>query len=198
MPYLILCDRNGEFARRELIEPAIVGRALDCDLCIRDILLSRRHCKFEPFGERWLVSDLNSRNGTRIARENITRHVLIDGETIRVGKTRICFKAGAFIPPPKTPPPRRVRPLDPIEAAAGTVHGSILFDMEDDARQTGLPIPQPRPPAPASYRHATIHGMLTQIASTEWDEILSVPDLEPDAPPEIVRRQRDILKKNGG
>jgi pSer/pThr/pTyr-binding forkhead associated (FHA) protein len=194
MAYLILSDRDGEFARHELREPTIIGRALDCDICVRDILLSRRHCRFEPMGNRWIVADLNSRNGTRAGKETITRHVLIDGEVIHAGKMQICFKAGPFIPPPLDESPQRhVRPADPIEASAGTVHGFAMFDMEEDSRRTGFPVPQPRPPEPASYRHASVHAMVTQIASDQWDQILSEPEFDATAPIEIVDRQRHIL-----
>jgi pSer/pThr/pTyr-binding forkhead associated (FHA) protein len=193
MAYLILSDRDGEFDRRELREPRVIGRALDCDICVRDILLSRRHCRFEPMGDRWIVADLNSRNGTRAGKEMITRHVLSDGEVIRVGKMQICFKAGPFIPPPSNESPQHeVRPADPLEASAGTVHGFALFDMEEDSRRSGFPVPQPRPPEPASYRHASVHAMVTQIASDHWDQILSKPEFDASAPEEIVDRQHDL------
>ena len=98
MPYLILSDRGGEFDRRELRagESLVVGRSLECDVHIRDILLSRRHCKIESFNDRWVVTDLDSKNGTLVGNERVTRHVLIDGEVIRLGKSQIGFHAGQF------------------------------------------------------------------------------------------------------
>ena len=194
MAYLILLDRNGEFDRRELREPLVIGRALDCQISVRDILLSRHHCKLEPFDNRWIVTDLASRNGTRIGNETISRHVLRNGDLIRIGKIQIYFKAGDFLQPP-TQPRTQTRPLDPIDASAGTVHGFQLFDMEEDSRRTGLPIPKPKPPDPASYRHPTIHAMLTQIASTSWDQILSEPEFDESAPPEILNRHKKILRE---
>jgi hypothetical protein len=183
-------------ANWELRDRATIGRSLDCDICVRDILLSRHHCKFEPFSDRWIISDLNSRNGTRIGSEKITRQVLLDGDVIRVGKMQICFKAGPYIPPPNRSSRQIIRPTDPIEASAGTVHGFALFDMEEDSRRSGFPLPQPRPPEPASYRHADIRSLVTQIASNQWDEILSQPELDTSAPQEIIKRQQDILKKS--
>ena len=172
MAYLILADHNGEFDRRELRVPMVIGRAADCDLCIRDILLSRHHCRIEPFDNRWVVTDLNSKNHTRIGSEIITRHVLRDGDAVRIGKIQICFKAGAFIPRPGGPRDLHVRPTDPIEALAGTISGFQFFDMEEDSRQSGFPIPRPRPAQPLSG-----HDMVSDIASTVWDVILSEPDM---------------------
>jgi pSer/pThr/pTyr-binding forkhead associated (FHA) protein len=197
MPYLILADKNGEFDRRELRDAIVIGRSLDCQICVRDILLSRHHCRLEPFDNRWVASDLGSKNGTRIGNEVITRHVLSDGDVIRMGKIQVCFFSGAFVPAPKGTTRRRdVRPTDPKEDLAGTVSGFQYFDMEEDSRISGFPIPKPKPADPASYRQDNVHSMVTQISSSQWDLALSEPDLQnkpaPKAPREVVQRQKAI------
>ncbi|WP_428940282.1 FHA domain-containing protein [Fontivita pretiosa] len=179
MAYIIVADRNGELERRELTGPLLIGRAHDCDIVIKDILLSRRHCRIERFDNRWVISDLGSKNGTRVGQELITRHVLRDGEVIRVGRAQIAFMEGAFVPAPaeslKPRPrgPRSHRPADPNESLAGTVLGFQLFDMEEDARLSGHPIPRPRPAEPASYRDDAAHALVAQITSSTWDSILT-------------------------
>jgi pSer/pThr/pTyr-binding forkhead associated (FHA) protein len=222
MAYLILADRNGEFDRRELRagESLVIGRALECDVCIRDILLSRKHCRIEPFdaaapaGEaRWLVTDLQSKNGTFVggSEEAVTRHALIDGEVIRIGKSQICFHASPFVPPAPGQHQRRdVRPADPNEAMQGTVCGFQLFDMEEDSKAaSGFPIPQPRPAEPRSYRNGdSVHAMVLELTSTAWDTVLSEPEFCPPTtlkvmtaptktrkpPKEIVARENYIRK----
>jgi len=179
MAYIIVADRNGELERRELTGPLLIGRAHDCDIVIKDILLSRRHCRIERFDNRWVVTDLGSKNGTRIGQELITRHVLRDGEVIRAGRAQIAFMEGAFVPAPADslkPRPRGSRshrPADPNESLAGTVLGFQLFDMEEDARLSGHPIPRPRPAEPASYRDDSAHALVAQITSSTWDSILT-------------------------
>src|SRR6185436_4817193 len=135
MAYVILSDREGEFDRRELRGVTVIGRALDCSICVRDILLSRKHCQIERFQERWVIADCGSKNGTRVGYEPITRHILSDGDVIRIGKIQVSFHAGPFVPAPKDQPQRRrdVRPSDPNEALSGTVLGFQLFDMEEDS-----------------------------------------------------------------
>jgi predicted component of type VI protein secretion system len=159
--------------RRDLREPLVIGRALDCDVCIRDIMLSRHHCRIERFDDRWIVEDLGSKNGTKLDGESITRHVLRDGEVIRIGRSQICFHAGPFMPLRSDAPRRDVRPADPIDALAGTVCGFQVFDMEEDSRVSGFPIPQPRPPEPVSFRHDSVHSIVTELASNTWDTKLS-------------------------
>ena len=43
----------------------VLGRADDCDIVIPDVTVSKHHLRFHV-GERW-VSDLGSRNGTKVA-----------------------------------------------------------------------------------------------------------------------------------
>lgn len=178
MPYLILADRDGEFDRRDLGgEAMVIGRALECDICIRDILLSRKHCRIEPFHDRWVVSDLGSKNGTHVGSELVTRHVLSDGDVIRIGRSQVCYKEGKFVPLRSTRPRRDVRPADPIEALQGTVCGFQVFDMEEDSRLSGFPVPRPRPAEPASYRAGEASAMVAELTSSAWDLMLSEPDV---------------------
>jgi pSer/pThr/pTyr-binding forkhead associated (FHA) protein len=203
MPYLILADRKGEFDRRDLASgPVIIGRALDCDVCVKDILLSRRHCRVEPFDDRYVVTDLGSKNGTRVGSEMVTRHILSDGDVFRIGKIQVSFHAGEFVPAPKgSTRPRDVRPADPNEALSGTVLGFQLFDMEEDSRVSGFPIPKPRPSEPPSYRQEAGESIVAQITSTSWDLALTESELTEKAaaaaaagkpPQEIVERQKEI------
>jgi len=61
-------------ARRFILDEGasyVVGRGAECDVRIDDSRVSRRHARIEsriepPGGERWLVSDLGSKNGLRV------------------------------------------------------------------------------------------------------------------------------------
>ena len=61
-------------ARRFVLDEGatyVVGRGPDCDLRVDDSRVSRRHARIEsrlepPRGERWLVSDLGSKNGLAV------------------------------------------------------------------------------------------------------------------------------------
>src|SRR5262245_48181094 len=112
MPYLIISNQHGEIDRCELRGPATIGRSLMCDISVRDALLSRTHCRIEPRDGAWAVVDLNSRNGTLVDDELVSLRLLCDGQTIRIGRTRICFRAGSFVPR-DTGTARSVRPADP-------------------------------------------------------------------------------------
>jgi FHA domain/DUF1707 SHOCT-like domain len=43
-----------------------IGRAVDCDLVLRDQTVSRRHAELRRAGDGWMLTDLGSTNGTRV------------------------------------------------------------------------------------------------------------------------------------
>jgi len=43
-----------------------IGRDANCDLAIADMTVSRRHATLERTGDGWLLTDLESTNGTRV------------------------------------------------------------------------------------------------------------------------------------
>jgi predicted component of type VI protein secretion system len=173
MPYIILADKDAEIDRRELSEAVTVGRSLECGIQVRDALLSRQHCRLEPIGSTWVLTDLNSRNGTFMNNgERVTQHVLEDGDVLRIGRVRVCFRAGPFVAPPSaTTYSKMMRPSDPVEALSGTVMGFVLneVDMEEESRISGFPIPKPQPAEPAAYKREQVASMVANIASRSWD-----------------------------
>jgi len=177
MPYIVLAEGEREIDRRELSGPIVIGRSPECDISVRDILLSRRHCAIEPFGSYWVIADLGSKNGTLHKGHRIARHVLAEGEVLRMGKIQLCFRAGAFIPaPPDQPRAPGARPVDPKEALAGTVAGFRFEDDEtklDPAVVQNFPRPKPKPVAPRSLAGDQVSAMLADIVSSSWDNVLA-------------------------
>src|SRR5947208_9525059 len=178
MAFIIVADNNArEIERRELAGPVVIGRSPECDLAIRDILLSRRHCAMEKIGEAWVVADLGSKNGTFVHGELINRHVLRDGEVIRIGRTRICFREGKFIQTPPSTPRVKQRPADPLEAMAGTMSAFRFSEEEvgelDQHVLETFPRPQPKPMDPRAYQSEQVQAMIADIASSAWDSVLT-------------------------
>ncbi len=177
MAFIIVADsKSHEIDRRELAGPVIIGRSPECDLPIRDILLSRKHCVIERLGEAWVIADLTSKNGTRVNGDLINRHVLHDCDVIRIGRTRIAFKDGQFIPAPPDAQRSRQRPADPMEAMSGTLSGFHFSKEEEQALDQRVldtfPRPKPRPADPRAYQNEHVQAMLADIASSAWDSVL--------------------------
>ncbi len=170
MAYLVVYNRGQIIARQALAdEMTTIGRSPDCMLVVRDILLSRSHCRIDRAGDEWTVSDLHSKNGTIIDGSRIDKHTLRDGDTLRMGNTLIKFYIDEM-PPALAEGARKPRPTDPIESLEGTVWGMTL-----ESEPLDLPgrfaNPRPAPPLPEAYEREKIHEMLEEIASSSWDSI---------------------------
>ena len=173
MPYVIFTANGEEYDRRELTRPLILGRAPDCDIAIPDITLSRHHCRLEPSenGRSWQLVDLHSKNGTHFLGQKVETHVFRDKDELRVGRTRLTFRAGEFVPSAKVKSRGLIRPADPHEALAGTVTGMVLCEPGETETYEGMPVPQPRPSDPKSFEKDDIYGMINEIVSSSWDSV---------------------------
>jgi len=137
--YLTVIVNNTEVQRRPITGPVALGRSLECDLWIDDPMLSRRHCQLEPAleGDGWVVTDLNSRNGTYVnAKRIIERTPLNHRDVITIGKAHIKFHAHGYHPP---------RPTDPGQALllpARTKHAMI--NRTPTPHHSGRELPTPK------------------------------------------------------
>lgn len=178
MPWIQISANGEELDRRVLSAAVVIGRSSECDIVVRDILLSRTHCRIEPLGEGWRVIDLNSKNGTRVGWQDLRLHVLRDGDHLRMGRTRIVYHTGAFEPAPRKNPriDRIVRPADPHEALTGTVTDFVLLDEEESSSAdtiesyTDHPYPQPRSLDPVAENEVCLPAapIVDDVASSFW------------------------------
>ncbi len=73
-----------------------VGRAEGCNLVLSDRRISGLHAILERLGDSWCVRDLGSRNGTFLNGERVvTERVLRPGDELRLGQTRVLYRAEA-------------------------------------------------------------------------------------------------------
>ncbi|HXJ21398.1 MAG TPA: GGDEF domain-containing protein [Polyangia bacterium] len=70
-------------------ERTVVGRGTKVQVRLNDEGVSREHCAFERNGEKILVADLGSTNGTYVNGIKIDRKELNDGDKVMVGSTTI-------------------------------------------------------------------------------------------------------------
>jgi hypothetical protein len=86
-----LLNQNGD--RFELARPVVtLGRALENDIVIADSRVSRFHAEIRQESGRFVLRDLGSTNGTRVASEKVDRRELHEGETISLGGYELTFR----------------------------------------------------------------------------------------------------------
>ncbi|MEM7138778.1 MAG: FHA domain-containing protein [Myxococcota bacterium] len=75
-------------------EVVVIGRGTSCCVTIDDPMMSREHARMDFTGDKPVIEDLQSRNGTVLnGRPLIGEAVLEDGDRIRVGTQELVFLA---------------------------------------------------------------------------------------------------------
>jgi len=83
----------------------VIGRGSDADITISDAGTSRKHVEILWDGERAMVRDMQSTNGTMLNGRKVTEAALTPDSTVTIGRTDIVFRVVAQAAPPKPPMP---------------------------------------------------------------------------------------------
>ncbi len=127
--------------------PCTLGRVDDCDITIPDPSVSRRHAELRPEGDRWVLEDLGSSNGTWIGEERIRRAALEDGSVFRIGATELRLELEPE--PEPAPEPGREPGEAPPPADGGQPTRAAAGKTGEDAAPTWAPWARRRAPAVA-------------------------------------------------
>jgi class 3 adenylate cyclase len=74
--------------------PLVIGRSAEADIVVPNALMSRKHARVSWDGQRYVVEDLGTRNGTLVNREQITGpRPLTDGDEIALPGLTIVFRS---------------------------------------------------------------------------------------------------------
>jgi len=143
---------SGELAgtRHELRDRTVVGRSASTELTIAHPSISRKHAELAPDASgRWVIKDLDSRNGTTVNGTAIKQRILSDGDQIAVGEVIIRFKEETSVHSPDATADdapgftistlhRDHRPrISPEHVAAILGFGRSLQDIADPAERLG-------------------------------------------------------------
>jgi len=101
-----------------------LGRSWECEVCLPDESVSRRHASIARRNDRWFLTDLGSRHGTMLDATRLTPNEsvpLAEHDLIRIGPWLLRVQIGADSPERRstvddTIGPERVQAVDPNEA----------------------------------------------------------------------------------
>ncbi|WP_431779341.1 FhaA domain-containing protein [Microbacterium aurantiacum] len=82
----------------------VIGRGSDADITIADSGTSRRHVEILWDGERAMVRDLKSTNGTKLNGQKVGEAALAPDSVVTIGRTDIVFRVVAQAATPPRPP----------------------------------------------------------------------------------------------
>ncbi len=72
-------------------ERTTIGRSPDCDIFLDDVTVSRNHAVLLQRGDKFVIEDQGSLNGTFLNRRRIESAELEDGDELQIGKYRLIF-----------------------------------------------------------------------------------------------------------
>lgn len=75
----------------DVATPAKIGREEDNDIRINDERVSRFHAKVQEQDGSYILTDLDSTNGTRVNGHPVTMHVLQIGDQVHIGRCLLVF-----------------------------------------------------------------------------------------------------------
>jgi len=84
----------------------IIGRGSDADITIADAGSSRKHVEILWDGERAMMRDLGSTNGTKVNGQKLREAALPTDTTITIGRTDLVFKIVPIAAPSRPARPR--------------------------------------------------------------------------------------------
>lgn len=94
-PHIVVFDRGSARTVPLLAGAVTIGRQPNCEVVLQTSGASRQHARIERQGNRVVLTDLGSVNGTEVNGLRIDKHTLRDGDTLTIGSARIVFKGEA-------------------------------------------------------------------------------------------------------
>jgi pSer/pThr/pTyr-binding forkhead associated (FHA) protein len=169
MPEIVLYLGDKQLGTFSLAKGELsIGRQTGNDIFIDNAGVSRRHAVIKLSGDRSIVEDLGSANGTFVNGQKIASHELRDGDEIMVVKHRMVYR----IPKEKVEPPKVETPEESgvktmfVDAAA---IAAAMAARGAPGKPAAPPAPKPEAPKP-ELRPRLILPDLKKFA-LEMDEI---------------------------
>src|SRR5262245_10453677 len=92
MPRLVVHEPGGVETAVDVDGSVRIGRDAGLELVISDGKASRHHATLSREGDKWTISDAESRHGTYVNGERVTKRALEDGDQIQIGSTQLRFE----------------------------------------------------------------------------------------------------------
>ena len=120
--------------------PVLIGRQAGATLKIGNASVSRRHAIIERDGDRFVIADLGSRNGTFVNDVPIRRRELQHGDRVRIGDSQFFF-----LYEETDEPARNIRGLIPAFRGVEHLCGTEAADRTRRHVRRSAAIPGDRP-----------------------------------------------------
>ena len=143
---------------------AVVGRAPQCEVVVRDERISRQHAQILFENGKWWVVDMGSANGTFVNSRHVTRQELKNGDLVLLGGAELRFEALGAV----TGPEHRVIFKDEGGAAPPKRQYTAAINMAElkSFMATGLAPKKDDVSSLSSQAGTWVIGLFSQAAQT--------------------------------
>ncbi|MCC6214466.1 MAG: Flp pilus assembly complex ATPase component TadA [Polyangiaceae bacterium] len=174
--FAVVVSEKGGVERREVFDrPEItVGRVQGNDLMLPKGNVSKKHLRLAYRESRFVVTDLNSTNGTYVNRRRITQATIVrEGDRVYVGDFVLRLEAPEPADSNATAEAGSTGPAPRATPAAEDSQASFRLESEDARRYPDLPSPprvpgpslQPVPSPPAEAEPRPLHSLAATLSS---------------------------------
>lgn len=92
-PAQLVVTEEGKATQTIVLDRTLtIGRSPSSGLVLNEPKVSRQHAQIQVFGDKYVLLDLESSNGTFVGGKKIAEYILNPGDEIRIGKTTLLFK----------------------------------------------------------------------------------------------------------
>ena len=93
---LLVVQRGPNAGSKFLIDKdsTTIGRHPESDIFLDDVTVSRRHAEFRRDGDKFVIHDVGSLNGTYVNRQRVDETQLANGDELQIGKFKLTFFVG--------------------------------------------------------------------------------------------------------
>ncbi len=170
-------------------KPLQIGRGPQPDVALKDLYVSRLHCRVELSGARLVVTDLGSAAGSFVNNQAITSRTIGDGEYLQIGETHLGLRLRAHsrLDEATIAPPMSDEPNDRLAATRM---------LRPAATNPELPLDVTRPATP--LKHATVPSLPAERLAELTGETLAQYEVGPllgRGNSGLVFRAFDVKKK---
>jgi len=133
-----------------------IGREPGNDVIVENLLVSGYHARIDPAGKDYILTDLQSKNGTFVNGERVTSAKLKDGDHILIGKHTLVFT------------------LDPAESLEGQnlVEATMFLEVAQGGSPTPVSAARATPDSEGGVAAAERRGLLVFLSGgTEEYEV---------------------------
>lgn len=149
-----------------LNESAVLGRLASNEVPLRDAACSRQHARVYRQGSEWMLTDLDSANGTTVDGQRIRRVALASGSRFRVGQTvlELTYEAEAARAAPRASAPRTSTGAATPEVELRGASAERVLVSEASKRKSGRPDLTHLPPELRMLGYAAAVALMIGLA----------------------------------